>query len=511
MTPRPDIPPPPDDFQGAFQTILERRDAFASAAGPFSLRPGAVAVPAGRRDVAVLARWAARNGVPLVPRGGGTGMPGGNVGAGVVVHMTPGFDTVGPVNPAGRSIRVGPGALAASVERAASREGLFFPPLPSSADRCRIGGMVANNAAGARSFRHGSVRKWVRKLEVVMADGQLLRLESGEDVPAPFEELHRALRPRWSVLSGDWPRVRKNASGYALDRFLPEKDSIQLMVGSEGTLGLVTAIELGLAPAPEARGLAVLGVETPDCLRRGIRAAGELRASACEFLGRRFLELTRLESDPRVGALARGAYALMLLELEGRPGEVDDGLEHIRALARSMDAGVRTARDHDERARLWEIRHAASPAIVRAAEEGRISMQFVEDSVIPPEFVPEYLRGMDRILVDADTDAVVFGHAGDGNVHVNPLVDVRRTDWRDRVRGILDQTADLVAELGGTLSGEHGDGRVRAPYLHRIWSEAAVDGFRTVKETLDPARVLNPGVILPRPDQDPLEGLREKP
>lgn len=501
----------PPSFRGPFRTGEEVRRSYATASGPFSLRPSAVAVPRDVDDVQVLVRWARNEGRSLVPRGSGTGMPGGNVGEGVVVDLATSFREIGAVDRDRRRIRVGAGAVAAEVAHRAREAGLFLPALPSSAERCSIGGMAANNAAGARSFKYGATRDWVRALEVVLADGRAVRLSADRDAPDPFAGLYRALAPRRSELSGRWPRVRKNASGYALDRFLPSGDPTQLLVGSEGTLGLITGVTLELAPRPEARGLALLSVAEPDQLPLAVRAAREAEASACEFFGRRFIETAGLEEDPRVGDLARTAYSLLLVEVDGSPAAVDEGMERIRSLAGSLGSDVRGARSADERSRLWRIRHAASPVIERAADRGLVSMQFIEDSVVPPGRLPDYLRGLERILRDADTDAVVFGHAGDGNVHVNPLVDVGRPEWRRRVRRILDATAELVAELGGTLSGEHGDGRVRAPYLSAIWPRACVRSFREIKETLDPEGVLNPGVILPAAGQDALAGLHEGP
>jgi FAD/FMN-containing dehydrogenase len=160
-----------------------------------------------------------------------------------------------------------------------------------------------------------------------------------------------------------------------------------------------------------------------------------------------------------------------------------------------------------DRQNLWSLRHAASPLIAESARAGLVSTQIIEDSVVPPEALGAYLSGIDEILLSADTDAVIFGHAGDANVHVNPLLDVRRPSWRNDARTILRETADLVSELGGTLSGEHGDGRLRAPFIEQIWGSKLAECFERTKTTLDPAGTLNPGVIVPRPGQDPLEGL----
>lgn len=498
---------PPNDFRGRFSTDPERLRSHGSAAGPFHVPPRAVATPADEEDLRALVRWAGEADRSLVPRGAATGMPGGNVGGDVAVDLSTPFRWIGPVDRDRRLVRVGSGAVAADVNRRARSENLFLPALPSSADRCTVGGMVSTNAAGARSFAYGAIHRWVHALTLVLADGRLVELTPGAPAPDPLPELLDDLRPRRATLERHWPRVAKNSSGYALDRFLSSGDAVQLLVGSEGTLGLVTGAVLRLAPEPESRGLILLPVREPDVLPELVGVAEDLGAAACEFFGRRFVEIAELDRNPRVAPVADDAYALAMVELDGAPERVAEGLRRLRTFAGSSPTVE--ARAPDERSSLWDLRHAASPRIARAARRGLVSMQFIEDSVVPRERLPDYLVRLEGILRDAGTDAVIFGHAGDGNVHVNPLVDVRRPEWRARVREILDRTAELVADLGGTLSGEHGDGRVRAPYLSRIWSRAAVRAFREVKERLDPRGLLNPGVILPRPGQDPLEGLGE--
>jgi FAD/FMN-containing dehydrogenase len=219
-----------------------------------------------------------------------------------------------------------------------------------------------------------------------------------------------------------------------------------------------------------------------------------------------------MESDPDVGGTARGAYAILLIEVAGKSeGEVELALEQVQGMGagiggRGIGASHPTIVD-----RLWKLRHAASPMIAHEAGLGRISTQFIEDSVVPPRNLAAYLDGIAKILSRAAFDAVVFGHAGDANIHVNPLLDVHSPDWRERALRTMEETVDLVRSLGGTLSGEHGDGRIRAPYLSRIWDPGFVAGFREVKRTLDSRGILNPGVILPRPGQDPFHGFSPRP
>ncbi|MSR36355.1 MAG: FAD-binding oxidoreductase, partial [Gemmatimonadetes bacterium] len=489
-------------FRGTFTSAPEARALHATAAGPFRIQPEAVAVPRDAEDVEALVTWAASEGVAIIPRGAATGMPGGNVGGGVAVDLVAGLAWIADPDPHLRTIRCGAGATAAAVARAAARGGLTLPALPSSAERCTIGGMVANNAAGARSFRHGATRAWVASLDVVWADGSRSEIGSGE-APSWARPLAAELA---SAMDDGWPRVRKNSSGYALDHFIPGGDALQLLVGSEGTLGVIVGVTLRLAPHPAERAVLLVALPSLDLIPDAARAASDAGASACELFGRRLLEMAA-QTGHAIPGDGGDADAVILFEMEGDPDGVGHGLGQLRRWAADLRLDAVEATHDEGRARLWDLRHAASPLIARAAEGGRRSTQFIEDSVVPVAAVPAYLRGLDEILGRAAMDAVVFGHAGDGNIHVNPMVDVGASGWRDRVRSVLADTVTLVAGLGGTLSGEHGDGRLRAPFLERIWPAPAMAGFRSVKARLDPAGILNPGVILPLPGQDALAGL----
>ena len=480
---------------------------YASAAGPLSIRPAAVARPADADDVSTVLRWASERGEPVVPRGGGTGMPGGNVGRGVALDMGACFKALGPLDVSSRTVRVEPGVLAGDVSRVARRAGLFLPPLPSSADRCTVGGMVATNAAGARTFKYGATRDWVQALDVVTADGYQHHLEGGDTIPPDFRNLHTELRAELENAPLGWPNVRKNSSGYALDRFLPEANPVQLVVGSEGTIAVVTSITLALAPLPETRAVALVTLRSQLDLPILLQWAEDNDASACEFFGRRFLEVLSRGDHVLAEGTLEDAEAALLLELDGDRDSVSARAEALGILARELGLQATVGMEVADRRTLWSLRHAASPLIAESARTGLVSTQIIEDSVVPREALGAYLSGLDEILRSAETDAVIFGHAGDANVHVNPLLDVRRPSWRDHARTILGETVDLVAELGGTLSGEHGDGRLRAPFLEQVWGPKLTACFKRTKAILDPSGILNPGVIIPHPHQDPLEGL----
>jgi len=493
---------------------VEASACASSVSGPFEASPYAYVVPDDETSLSLVLDWAWSSGIPVIPRGAGTGMPGGNLGAGIVVEVGTSFAGVEVIDRESRRLRVGAGEIAAEVDRAARELGGFLPFLPSSARWCRVGGMIANNAAGARSFRYGSIAGWVDALEGFYPWGERFRLAAGETPPNRFSQLRSALLAKLGVSTGGapsgWPSVRKNSSGYALDRFLPEGDPTKLLVGSEGTLAVITHAELRFAPLPSEWGWGVLPLDSAQALEGLACACTELGATACEFFGRRFLELVGPELDAPLRALATGAFALALVEVTGSDPEVRAGLE-VLSRFRPVRSRTFVTRDPEVGKRIWAIRHAASPIIAREAARGRISTQFIEDCVVPPRRLAEYLDGLDRILGSLDLDAVVFGHAGDANVHVNPLIDVTKNDWHHRVRSALEEVTELVGTLGGTLSGEHGDGRLRAPLLDMIWPTHLADGFRQVKQAFDPRQLLNPGVIVPLPGQDPLEDFLPRP
>ena len=518
MNAEPSAPPalpaePPRDFRGEWAVDEARRGAFAEHAGILRALPAAVAVPEDADDVAALVRWAAEHRIPLVPRAAGTGMPGGSVGPGVAVDVKARFRGVGPVDAERRTARVQPGASLAELNRAAAPHGLQFPVDPSSADRAAMGGIIANNSGGAHTVRYGSARAWVDSLDVVLADGALVTTARGvrdEDprLRAVLDRVDAALAGHHERIEARWPRVRKNSSGYALREYLRSGDAVDLFAGSEGTLGMVVGATVRLAPVPAARGLALLEFTTLEAAGAAVHRILELGPATCEMIDRTFIDLVRDSGEDPGYPLRPGLEAILFVEMDGDSGaEVAERLERLRAHVGGAADRVSLAVDRGEQERFWNVRHAASPIIARLAGE-RVSMQFIEDGVVPPARLPEYVRLLRRVLARHGLPAVIFGHAGDGNLHVNPLVDITKPGWRAEAEAIVYEVAKGIARLGGTMAGEHGDGRLRAPVLETVWGAEMVALFRTVKYAFDPLGILNPGVILPLPGQRPLDAIK---
>ena len=491
---------PPKAFRGVFRDDAGARAVYSEAAGIAQIIPRAVAVPADAEDVVTLVEWAAATRIPLIPRGSGSSMAGGAIGDGVVVDLSR-LNAIETPVPGATSIRCGPGALRNAVDAAARAIGQSFPVDPSSGAYCTVGGMASTNAAGAHTLRYGAMRPWIEVMDCVFADGSRAEVRRGAPPPdvepvgrflVAAADFMQAERAQPSVHAG----VRKESSGYGLAAYAASGDLVDLIAGSEGTLVIVVGLELRLTPVLPVTA-SIMGAF--DSLDAAVIAAGlafDAGASACELLDRTFLDVAR-----RGGAtvpVPHEAEAVLLAEVEATSR--DESAALIATLERGFRhagaSAVTLALDSATEHAMWELRHAASPILSRL-DPALKSMQFIEDGCVPPERLAEYVRGVRAALDAQDIRGVIFGHAGDAHIHVNPLVDVRRLDWRQHVDGLLLEVTALVSRLGGTLSGEHGDGRLRAPLLHAVWPPASLERFAAVKRAFDPFMLLNPGAKIP--------------
>ena len=484
-------------FRGTYRDDLAARAVYSEAAGIARIVPRAVAVPAHAEDVATLVRWAAETATPLVPRGSGSSMSGGAVGDGIVVDLSR-LDAVHAPDPARRTIRCEPGAVRDAIDAAARAVGLQFPVDPSSGAFCTVGGMASTNAAGAHTLRYGSTRPWVEALDCVFADGSRGEVRRGAP-PPNVSVVQRALHELAPVVAAERASpsrhagVRKESSGYGLADYAQSGELVDLLVGSEGTLALIVGLELRLAPQ-RPRTASLLGAfATLEAAVVGADGARRAGAVACEALDRSFLEVAR-----RGGASVptpEDAETVLLAEVEASTQDEADAM--VREIERVFRAAGATmvilALDPETEHGLWTLRHAASPILNRLDPALR-PMQLIEDGCVPPERFSEYVRGVCAALDRQGIRGIIFGHAGDANVHVDPMIDVREHDWKRRAEALVDEVTTLVARLGGTVAGEHGDGRLRAPLLDRVWSADAVARFTAVKHAFDPQGILNPGV-----------------
>jgi FAD/FMN-containing dehydrogenase len=484
----------PPGFRGAFRTDELARALYAEGAGIYRILPAAVAVPADTDDLVTLVRWAAATGTPLVPRGAGSGMAGHNVGPGVVVDCSRGFRDAPRVEPEARLARAGAAVTFRELNGVAAASGLRLPPDPSSAAFCTLGGMVACNAAGAHSLRYGAMREWTEAVEFVTADGEVGRAGRERLPPETWTAAEQRLeadvapwlRAHQLELERAVPRTRKNASGYA---FVGQGDGgwvRHLLIGSEGTLAFITAVEVRLAPLPDDLSTLLVTLRSLDDVMPAIERLRPFTPSACELLDRTYLDFVRAAAHAPIPA---GTEAVLLVEFE-------HDAHAAAAAVRDLAGSTVFADDPAAISRVWEVRHLASPTLAALPDTMR-SLQVVEDGCVPPARLGEYIRQLRALGAAHGFQIVIFGHAGDGHVHANLLADTTAPDVADRLAACLAAVSAAQIALGGTLSGEHGDGRLRAPFTEALFGATTIEAARRVKAAFDPRGILNPGVKLP--------------
>ena len=411
--------------------------------------------PASTEEVAAVMAFCYENDLPMVTRGGGTGLAGGAVPDGGVVISLERLNRVRSIEPGLWRMEVEAGVTTATVHRIALENGLYFPPDPGAGEQSTIGGNIATNAGGPHAFRHGVTGRWVTGLEAVVPPGRVIR------TGGPF---------------------RKDVSGL---------DLTSLIIGSEGTLGVVTAAWLGLVPAPESRGVAVGFYEdaTTGCAAVAAVMAAGIQATALEFFDRGALAASLgsfpFEAHPDAG------FAV-IAEADGSAGEVERVLADLAGVLASTEGRILTLSERRDVNALWTWRDGVSYAVA-ARRGGKIS----EDIVVPVERLGEAVEETLAIGVRHGLEACSWGHAGDGNLHSTFLVDLTDSDQMARGKAASDDLLEMAIRLGGSISGEHGIGSLKAAHVRQALGEPVVDLQAGIKRAFDPKLLLNPGKKIP--------------
>jgi len=441
-------------------TSLEDRIAY-SYDGTFEQDlPDVAILPESNEDVAAILRLAQEYDVPVVPRGMASGLAAASVpfGGGIVLSLTK-MNRILEIDEENHTVRVEAGAITADVEAAVEEFGLFYPPDPSSNEQSTIGGNIACNAGGPRCLKYGVTGDYVMGLTVVLADGQVLRTGG---------------------------KAIKNVVGYDLNA---------LFVGSEGTLGVITEALLRLTTKPRAVRTARAEFPALEDASRTVNAildAGVVPATL-EMMDE--TAITCIEEAMGLG-LPLDVEAMLIIETDGSDEETV--LREIETVARvCRESGAREviiAKSEGEREQLWRARRSVSPSLARKAPN-----KLGEDITVPRSAIPEAVRRIKAISAHYGLPIVIFGHAGDGNLHPNILFDKRNEEEWKKVQQIVGEIFQVALDLEGTLSGEHGVGTLKRPYMEQALGSLSLDVQRRIKGALDPHGILNPGKVLPGP------------
>lgn len=414
-----------------------------------------VVLPSKTEEVAGVVRFAGKHEIPVVTRGSGTGLSGGSVPVdeGIVLCLV-NFNHIIEVDPANLTMLCESGVITKAVDDAAAPHGLFYPPDPGSMKISTIGGNVANNSGGLRGLKYGVTRDYVMGLEVVLPSGDVAWLGS---------------------------KCVKDVAGYSL------KD---LFVGSEGTLGIITKVLLKLVPRPKARRTLLASFDSMAAAAGTVSAIIERQIIPCtlEFLDKKTCAC--VEDYAQVG-LPTEAEAVVLMETDGHPAVVEEEAEAMAEIAKEKGAiSVEQASDEAHATRLATARRSAFSALARIRPT-----TILEDVTVPRSHLVEIVEFVETVAAKYDLDIATFGHFGDGNVHPTILTDEMNHEEMERVEHALSDIFDKTIELGGTITGEHGVGLAKKPFLPRQFSDASYPLLQQVKRAIDPAGLLNPGKI----------------
>ena len=499
--------PPPDD---GLADALRRagvgdvddsglaRALYSSDASLYRVLPRAVVRPRHPDEIVAALEVCRSLGVPLTARGAGTSIAGNAVGPGLVLDTSRHLSAVTGIDAEARTATVQPGVVQAALQAAARPTGLRFGPDPSTHNRCTVGGMIGNNACGSRALAYGRTSDNVLGLDVVTGGGERLRLGPGSPPPdGVLADLHRLVGTELAILRTELGRFGRQVSGYALEHLLPERgfDVARALVGSEGTLALVLGATVRLVAEPPVRGLVVLGYPTMAEAADAAPALLPHGPTAVEGLDTRMVQRLRDVPAAVVPELPRGD-AWLVVELPGDSvAEVTAAADRVVADAGAVDALV--VPDAAHAAAIWRIREDGAGLAARTSE-GRPAHAGWEDAAVPADRLGTYLREFEALLGEHGLQGVPYGHFGDGCVHVR--IDFPFGDGADRgrarYRAFVTDAARLVASHGGSLSGEHGDGRARSELLPLMYPPTVLRLFEQVKALFDPADVLNPGVLV---------------
>lgn len=503
---------------GEVRDDVYTRHLFSTDASMYSIEPLAVVFPRDAADVAAAVAVCAEQRVPVLPRGAGTSLAGQTVGRAVIIDTSRHMDTIVVVDGETRTARVQPGVVQDDLNRAAATHGLLFGPDTSTSNRATIGGMIGNNSAGSGSVVYGMTIDHVHSLDVVLSDASTATLAPVDDaevarrasaaslegnlyarLPALVDE-HRA------VIDAGFPRYWRRAGGYRLDRLAAGSpfDLARFVVGSEGTLVVITEATVGLVHLPRAKAIAVGHFASVGEAIAATEDALSVQPSAVELIDRTILDLSRQKIEyATLGSILEGdPGALLFVTCNGdSAAEASAGVERVADLWQRHGHGYHTLRATTpaHQAALLTVRAAGLGLLMAASEGMRRPVAFIEDTAVDPARLPEYTERFAGVLERHGLVAGFYGHCSVGCLHIRPFMDLTQPAELATMRAVAEEIRDLVTEFGGANSSEHGDGLARSEFNRSIFGDELYEAMREVKRLFDPEGLMNPGKIVDAP------------
>lgn len=521
------------------------RGLYSTDASVYQIEPLGVVFPRDHADVVAAVQVAARHRVPILPRGGGTSLSGQSVARALVLDLSRHMHHILRIDPEQQLARIEAGVVLQQLNTALRPHRLQFGPDVSTASRAALGGMIGNNSAGSHSLIYGKTIDHIKELRVVLADGTELtcgpltpeELAAKQALPTQegriYREFTRLVKEHETDIIARYPRLLRRVSGYNLDVFVPRFAATlpqapaalkldgqfperqlfnlaRLIVGAEGTLGIVTEATVYAIPLPRERAVACLLFESVDTAVQAVPKILECLPSAIELLDRNIVELSRenLQYQQYLDFVEGAPAALLIVEFMGEtPLHVADGLLLLEQRLRDRTGLVKIIRaaSAEQTDKIWRCREAGAPLLL-SIPGARKPIAFVEDPAVEPSRLPDFTRRFREILTRHGANGAYYGHASVGCLHLRPMIDTKSAADLQRMKAISDDVQKLVVEFRGSMSGEHGDGLSRSYHNPALFGPRLFAAFQQIKELFDPDRLLNPGKVVDTPS--PIDNLR---
>jgi len=482
------------------------RVAYSTDASMYRVLPQFVVAPRDSGDIAAVVRYAHAKGMPVAARGAATGVAGESLCSGIVFDMTRYMNKIIKVENNGAAVVCEPGLVLDELNDCLAGYGRKIGPDPSSGSRATVGGCVANNATGAHSLQYGYMADYVESIEAVLADGNLAEFRNDvdpqqiEDEPTASiaRQCHSILSQSQDVIAAALPRTRRNRSGYNIAGIIHggKIDLARLLASSEGTLAIFTKIRLRTVALPLAKALVQFEFDSLQDMSRAVPMIVDSGASACELMDKTLIDMA-FEAFPEYrDILPADAAAVLLVEHTGQTEqEVREKIDATDAAVGRLARGRTIVFDQKQQARLWKSRNDAGPLLYRRRSK-KHPAEFMEDTSVDSNRLGEYISGLQKIAKKYDLQMSFFGHAGDGELHLRPYLDLSDPAEVAKMRIVADEVFSLVWSLGGSISGEHGNGLIRAAYIKRQYGDKYYGLLCKIKNIFDPAGLMNPGKII---------------
>ncbi len=492
--------------KGEVLVDIVNRAAFSTDASIYRIVPQCVVAPLSVEDVVAVIKYSHGKGIPIAARGAASGLAGEALCSGIVLDMMRHMNRIIEIAEDGSWVTCEPGVALAVVNESLAAYGTKIGPDPSSANRATVGGCVANNSTGSHSLQYGHMGNYLESVEAVLDDGSLVELlndlkpgqADNTRLNSISEQCSSLLVENAETIEKAMPETERNRSGYNVNGICHDGkiDMATLMAGSEGTLAILTEVTLRSVPLPAAKGLIQFEFSTLENMARSVPIIVKTGASACELMGSRLVRIAQDELPEYRDILPESAAAVLLVEHVGDTAqEVQQKLCETDAAVGSIASGRATFLGADEQARLWKCRKDAGPLLYRQRSR-KHPAEFMEDVSVEHTRLGDYIAGLEQIGKKYGFEMSYFGHAGDGELHLRPYLDLGDPADVEKMKTIADEVFSLAWSLGGTISGEHADGLVRAAFIKKQYGPEFYDVLCRVKNIFDPKGILNPGKII---------------